>query len=253
MADYTLQELRAVFFSRDMADGEVGACGVAAPVPFAAMRLAQQLHAPDLTIVLEGGVNPTPPHLVHIPIDPRAHAGIERVTDLYDMFTSAEAGIDFWFMGGIQVDQHGNLNVHRIGDGPQPTFKGPGIGNTSYASTCRRWYNYTAAHTPRVFVPQVSFVTALGNADGPARRERGPNHGDGCRYVVTSLAVLGFHPDTGRMRLVHAHPGVTVDQVVQNTGFDLVDPDLEVTPTPEPTDEEIRLLRSVIDTGGVLR
>ena len=105
----SLDELRAVFLARDMRDGEVGACGLAAPIPMAAMRLAQETHAPNLTISSEGGVNPRPSVLVEVPIDPRGTSGIEYVSDLYDMFIKAEHGIDFWFMSGVQTDRFGNI------------------------------------------------------------------------------------------------------------------------------------------------
>jgi glutaconate CoA-transferase, subunit B len=250
----SLDELRAVFLARDMKDGEVGACGLAAPIPMAAMRLAQETHAPNLTISSEGGVNPRPSVLVEVPIDPRGTNGIEYVSDLYDMFIKAERGIDFWFMSGVQTDRFGNINLHLIGGSRErPRFRGPGVGNVSYAATAGRWYNYASAHSPRTFVEKVDFVTALGNAGGvAARRATAPGYGDGCRFVVSNLGVMDFDEGTGVMRLRHVHPGVTVEQVMAATGFALIAGD-EVTETPAPSQEELDILRRVVDPSGVLR
>lgn len=245
--DCTIDELRAVFLARDLHDGELGACGLAAHVPLAAMRLAQMTHAPNLQMVLEGGVNPTPPYLIDAPVDPRAHDNVEYVSDLFDMFINAERGLDVWFMTGIQTDRFGNVNLHAVGDRQRPKLRGPGVGTASYAVTCDRWYNYPRTHTPRSFVRDVDFVTGLGN--DPRRRSAGA--GRGCRFIVTPLGVLDF--DTaGTARLRHVHPGVSVEEVVAATGFDLPVPD-DVTTTPAPTIEELDILRRVIDTRAALR
>lgn len=249
----TIDELRAVFFSRDLADGEHGACGLGAMIPMAAMRLAQELHAPNLMMILEGGVNPRPPHLVEVPVDPLAHHNIEYASDLFDMYVHAERGLDFWFMTGIQTDRYGNVNLHAVGDPEHPALRGPGVGNASYAATCRRWYNYPGRHSQRTFVENVDFVTGLGN--DPDRRRAddraGMNYGEGCRYVVTPLGVLDFSA-LGHMRLRHLHPGISLESVREQTGFELEVPD-HVTETPLPTDEELQILRRVIDTSGLLR
>jgi len=234
----TTDELRAVFLSRDIADFEIGSCGLAAPVPLAAMRLAQELHAPNLTLAMEGALNPRPRHLVDVPVDPEAHHEAEAILDLYDLFVNGERGIDFWFMAGIQIDRHGNLNLHRVGGTPErPAFRGPGIGNSSIAMTADRWYAYPGSHTPRTFVESVDFVTTTGTR---------------CRFVVSPLAVLDFEAETHRMRLKHLMPGMTVEDVVAATGFKLLVP-TELEPFPAPTDEELRVLREVVDTAGALR
>jgi glutaconate CoA-transferase subunit B len=250
----TIDELRAIYLSRDLKDGEVGCCGLAAIVPLAAMRLAQELHAPNLTIALEGGLNPRPAVLTPVPIDPRAALAVEAHTDMYDMFVNSERGIDFWFMAGIQTDRFGNLNLHRVGGTrDRPMFRGPGVGNVSYAAMNRRWYNYTTSHTLRTFVERVDFVTALGNEGGvEARRRTGAGYGDGCRLVITELGVLDFDPLTGEMRLQHTHPGISVSEILGRTGFPL-QLAADVTETPAATPEEIEALRGKVDLTGALR
>jgi glutaconate CoA-transferase subunit B len=244
----TVDELRACFLAHDLRDGEVGSCGLAAAVPLAAMRLAQATHAPNLTLSMEGAANPRPRYLFEVPVDPEAHREGEAILDLYDLFVNAERGIDFWFMAGIQIDRTGNLNVHHVGGTRErPRFRGPGIGNTSIAMTSGRWYAYPGTHATRTFVERVDFVTTLGSG---CRAVEG--YGEGPRYVLSPLAILDFDPERGAMRLLHTMPGVSVDEVVANTGFELLMAD-EVTPVPAPSDEELRLLRHDIDPRGALR
>jgi glutaconate CoA-transferase, subunit B len=253
-ADPSVAELRTVFLARDLADGEVGCCGVGALIPFAAMRLAQETHAPNLTIALEGQLNPLPKGTIRTPTDPRVHRRSEATTDLADLFAASERGLDFWFMSAVQTDRWGNLNHFGVGrDGDRFGFRAPGVGNVSLAATCERWYNVPDSHSPRGFVAEVDFVSAVGN--GPRRaalRAANPNAGGGCRFVVTPIAVLDFDAD-GRMRLLHPLPGVTPTQVAESTGFELAPPAEAPSPLPVPTADELEVLRRVVDPDGALR
>lgn len=248
-------ELRAVFLAHDLRDGEIGCCGVGARIPFAAMRLAQETHAPNLTIALEGQLNPRPAGAIRTPTDPRVHEGSEAVSDLADLLVASERGLDFWFMSAVQTDRHGNLNHFGVGrrDDGSFAFRAPGVGNVSLAATCGRWYNVPDAHALRGFVEEVEFVSAIGN--GPRRealRRRNPNAGAGCRFVVTPLAVLDFDP-AGVMRPLHLMPGVAAAEVAAATGFELAPPADEPTPLPAPDPEELEILRRVVDPDGTLR
>lgn len=247
-------ELRTVFLARDLADGEIGCCGVGALIPFAAMRLAQETHAPNLTIALEGQLNPVPGGTIRTPTDPRVHRHSEATTDLADLFVASERGLDFWFMSAVQTDRWGNLNHFGVGRaGDRFAFRAPGVGNVSLAATCDRWYNVPDSHSPRGFVAEVDFVSAVGN--GPRRaalRARNPNAGGGCRFVVSPIAVLDFDAE-GRMRLLHPLPGVTPAQVAEATGFELAPRAEAPSPLPVPTADELEVLRRVVDPEGSLR
>jgi len=99
-------------------------------------------------------------------------------------------------------------------------------------------------------VPQVDFLTTPGYLTGPgAREEAGLPPGTGPYRVVSTLALLDFEPETKRMRLLSTHPGVTVEQVIENTGFQLIIPD-EIGENKAPTAGELRLLREEIDPEG---
>jgi len=102
-------------------------------------------------------------------------------------------------------------------------------------------------HDARRFVPKIDFVTTPGYLTGPGAREAaGLFPGSGPYRVVTNLAVLGYEEESKRMMLLSTNPGVTADQVVEATGFELVVPDVVGANDP-PTDEELQVLREEID------
>jgi len=251
--EYSYQELMAIVFARDMRDGEIGACGGAAGVPMAAMRLAQEMHAPDLIIAGDGLCNTKMPTLSFLPIS--EDMSVEAIEDFYDIFELSDGrGIDFWFNSGIQTDKYGNINLHAIGTDPyHPKFRGPGVGNISLSSTAHRgFYNYPVVQNKRNFVEKVDFITVPGNIDGPDGRKRAGLNTPGPILVVTPLAVMDFDPNTGRMRLKSVHPGRAVDEVAQSTGFELIMPE-HVPTTPPPTKAELEILRNKVDLAGYLR
>jgi glutaconate CoA-transferase subunit B len=244
-------ELRAVFIARDLRDGEIGACGIGSTVPLAAIRLAQELHAPNLTLLLEGAINPAPPFLIESVEDPRGHHLTEAVATIHDIFTASESSLlDFWFLSAVQTDTFGDLNHYFVGGTvDRPIFRAPGTGNVSFAATAKRWYNVPDSHQKRQFVSNLDFRSALGN--GPTRRDKHPGYGNGCRYIVSPLAVLDFD-DEGRMRLRHCMPGVTVQQVKEATSVELVIP-INIEEIPRLTRDELEILRGKVDPSGVLR
>ncbi|MDQ1696425.1 MAG: hypothetical protein QOJ03_1778 [Frankiaceae bacterium] len=186
------------------------------------------------------------------------------MTDGEAMFTNADGAVEAWnpyrtmfdvvwsgrrhvIMGGSQIDPYGNQNFAAIGDMKKPKaqllgFRGaPGntINNvTSY---------WIPNHGPRVFVEGVDVVTGVGFDRAEAAGAAATRY-HGLRYVVTNLAVLDFEQPHHRMRLRSVHPGVTVDDVVQATGFELVVP-AEVPTSRLPTDEELALLERLDPQG----
>lgn len=250
-------ELSATVLSRDLADGEIGSPGGArSEIAFAAARLAQLTHAPNLTILASAvgyvinGQRGRPEPLRSSTTDYRnIHVGAEAVLGFGSIFQSRR---DWFFAGGLQVDAFGNLNMTVVGDRRSPKLHGPGGAGLAYASGCAsRYYIYMNEHTPRSFVERVDYVTALGYGTGGDDRERAGLAG-GPRLVVTPRAVLDFDDATRRMRLRSVHPGHSVDDVVANTGCQLVLP-TEVPDTPAPRADELELLRTVVDPDGVLR
>ena len=252
-AEYSYQELMAVIFARDLQDGEVGVAAYY-PAPFAACLLAQRMHAPNLTFWSPSlFVNPKPNQLYSTGNDYRTLRGADAIADFYDVFEYSERGVDFFFYSGVQIDQFGNCNLHYVGgDLARPKFRATGIANISHAVMDKKFYIYTTAHTKRMFVPRVDFISVPGFVDGPGSRERLRMPGGGPSLCVTPLAALDFDAETKRMRLRSVHEWATPDEVVERTGFDLLVPGTIPT-TPPPTPTELAILRTEIDPTGLLR
>jgi glutaconate CoA-transferase subunit B len=102
-------------------------------------------------------------------------------------------------------------------------------------------------HDTRRFVPKVDCITTPGYLSGPGARETsGLPRGTGPAYVVSTLALMDFDPESKRMRLKATHPGVSVDEVIASTGFELLISERVEVNAP-PSTEELRLLREEID------
>jgi len=175
------------------------------------------------------------------------HKGLVA-SGICDTMETAQRGfIDYGFLGGAQIDVYGNLNSTTIGDHDHPRARLPGSGGgNDVGSLC--WMTIAIMqHEKRRFIPKVDFITTPGYLSGPGAREAaGLPRGSGPINVVSTLALMDYDRDTRRMRLVATHPGVTVEEVVANTGFELLiaDPIGENAP---PSVEELRLLREEID------
>jgi glutaconate CoA-transferase subunit B len=250
---YSAAELMAAVLARDLRDGETGVTPYS-PIIFAACRLAQLTHAPALTFWSGTlGVNPKPARLYETGADYRYLEGVEAIADFYDVFQYGETGCSFMFYSGLQIDRFGNANNLGRGTDPRrPRVRAPGQANTSHPVSDERFYLFSTAHTPDVFVPRVDFVTIAGFLDGGDSRRRAGLPGGGPRLCVTDRAVMDFDPAARTMRLASVHEGHTVEEVRAHTGFPLPAPG-EVPVTPPPTGEELDLLRRVIDPTGVLR
>jgi glutaconate CoA-transferase subunit B len=150
-------------------------------------------------------------------------------------------------LGGAQIDPYGNLNSTVIGPHHAPKVRLPGSGGANdVGSLC--WHTIVIIrHGKRSFVPRVDFCTTPGYLTGPgAREEAGLPPGTGPLYVVSTLALMGFDDRTKRMMLLATQPGVSIEQVVEETGFDLIIPD-DVEENPAPLPEELRILREEVD------
>ena len=222
-------------------DGE-RLCNPIGTIPMVGGRLARESFEPDL--VMTDGVgafaaNPLPPGA-----DP-ALAVVEAWNPYPQMFTVLWNGKRHVMMGATQIDRYGNQNIACIGDWHQPRSQLLGFrgapGNTINHTTSY----WVPNHGPKVFVEAVDVVCG-GGWDRAAELGPEASRFHEIRRVVSNLAVMDFETDDHRMRLRSVHPGVTVDEVVAATGFELVVPD-EVPETRLPTDEELRLIREVID------
>jgi glutaconate CoA-transferase subunit B len=257
---YSTMELMAVTLARDLRDGDVVRVGVAMPVAEAAVRLAHLLHGPNMELIFSGvqmnaadlGVFPMPQY----GWDRRALVGVESYSDTGHRFDRMKDWHrHVFFVGGIQVDPFGNINLIGIGhDHRRLRFRGPGsVGTPTLTTHVGRYYIVLNSHTRRVLVEKCDHVSAVGWHTGgaDARRKLGLP-GGGPRLCITPLGVLDFHDDTKRMRVRSVHRGTSAADLQAQTAFDLAIPP-SVPSTEPPTAEELHALRTRIDLTGVLR
>lgn len=247
----TPTERIAVTASRLLADHGVVFAGVGTPL--VASILATRLQAPDLTIVLEGGIIGTRVPTGELPIstnEMRAARGATMLTDITDIFLYAQRGFfDHGLLGAAQIDRFGNINTSLIGDHDRPRVRLPGSGGANdIISACREIIVLTT-HERRRFVDRVDFVTSPGYlVGGSSREEAGLLSGRPTR-IVTDLAVLDFDPTSRHVRLRDLQPGVTVEQVQEATGFDLPVAD-DLGSVEPPSAEELDILRGLSEFVG---
>lgn len=247
MGDYNPMELMIILASRILEDGSTVVVGTGAPC--AAAMLAQKTHAPNLMILFEaGGVGPLLPTMPISVGDSRTFHKAIMASSMPEIMETCQRGlIDYCFLGGAQIDKYGNLNSTVIGDFARPKVRFPGSGGANdLASLCWRTLVMTP-HDKRRFVEKVDFITTPGYLTGPGAREESGLPPDAGPYkVITNLCVLGFDQETKQMKVESIHPGVTREDIINNTGFELLwDEDLK-TSLP-PTEEELRILREEVD------
>jgi glutaconate CoA-transferase subunit B len=222
--DYTPEELMAVTIAREVRDGETVGVGAVSPIPAAGCILAEQLHAPNLTLIILDSEEYYP-----------FPAGSSELH-----FLAQRGELDLFFLSGIQIDRHGNFNLHVIGDYQAPTVRMAGAyGSAMLYYMAHRVILFRDQHTKRVFVEKVDFVTGAGSTPENVYREGGP------ALVVTPKAVLAWDKAAGEWMLDRVQPDSSVDEVRQNTGFELRLSPSVATATP-PTEQELHILRTVV-------
>ncbi|OUC93711.1 CoA-transferase subunit beta [Streptosporangium minutum] len=225
-------------------DGEILAAGIGGAITVLAARLARLTFEPDLithdgTCLLTGDVPP-------LGETPQVVEGWLPFRDHLWLVLNGRRHV---MLGASQIDRYGNSNISCIGDWARPRSQLLGVRGAPGNTVCDPTSYWIPRHSPRVFVPKVDMVSGVGH-DRAA--EAGPSayrHHD-LRRVVTDLAVLDFDSPDHSMRLASVHPGVTVEEVVDRTGFPLAVPD-PVPRTRMPTAEELRVLREVLDPGSL--
>jgi glutaconate CoA-transferase subunit B len=255
---YSSAELMTINAAHILRDGDVVFVGVG--LPNLACNLARHTHAPDLVMIYEAGVIGAQPARLPLSIgDPTLVSGALAVCSMYEIFALylQRGYIDVGFLGGAQIDRFGNINATVIGRGEgdlheiyrHPKVRLPGSGGSmEIAAWANRCYVMTP-HQKRRFPEKVDFRTSAGFLDGRAERDAACLRGAGPQAVVTDLGVM--EPDeSGELTLTALHPGIQVDQVRANTGWDLkVAPELKTTEPPK--EEELRILREELDPEGI--
>ena len=229
---YAPDEMMAVEASRRLADGTV--CFVGIGLPSLAANLARRTHAPGCVLVYESGTIGAKPTRLPLSIgDGELAETADAVVSVPEMFAYWLQGgrIDIGFLGAAQIDRHGNLNSTVIGDYAAPTVRLPGAGGAPEIATSVRDVFVMLRQSRRTFVDRLDFTTS---------------RGDRVRVVVTDLGIL--EPRGGELTLVRVHPGVSVDDVREATGWELAVAD-EVETTEPPSEAELTALRALETKG----
>ena len=250
MTIYSSSELMCINAARLLRDGDVVFVGVG--LPNLACNLARRTHAPNLQMIYEAGVIGARPARLPLSIgDPTLVSGASSVCSMYDIFTLylQRGNVDVGFLGGAQIDRYGNINATVIGDYSHPKVRLPGSGGSQeMAAWANRCYIITP-HQKRRFPEKVDFCTSAGFLDGRASREATKVRGGGPLVVVTDLGLM--EPDaSGELTLTALHPGCSVEQVKENTGWPI-----KIAATLNTTQpvlkSELNLLRNELDPEGI--
>jgi glutaconate CoA-transferase, subunit B len=231
---FTADEMMAVAAARLLRDGMV--CFVGIGLPSEAANLARRTSAPGLVLVYESGTIGAKPTRLPLSIgDGELAETADAVVSVPEIFAYwLQAGrIDVGFLGAAQIDRHGNLNSTVIGDYRRPRVRLPGGGGAPEIATSVREVFVMLRHSRRTFVEQLDSRSSSG--------ER-------VAVVVTDLGVLEPHGPSRELTLTHVHPGVSADEVLAATGWDLRLAG-EVRETRAPDRRELEALRALKTRG----
>jgi len=245
MMEYTSSELMTVTAAKELRDHEIVFVGVG--LPNLASNLAKRTSAPNLIMIYEAGVIGANPTRLPLSIgDPCLVSGAQSVCSMFEVFSLyLQAGrIDVGFLEGAQIDKFGNINSTVIGDYRTPKVRLPGSGGACEIASLAKRILIITRHERRTFPEKIDFVTSPGFLGGKWEREQLKLEGGGPNAVITDLGVLRFDKETGEMILESIHPGVKLEDIKKNTGWDLkISKDLKIT--KEPSEEELLILRQL--------
>ncbi|ANW20685.1 CoA-transferase subunit beta [Streptomyces clavuligerus] len=206
-------------------------------VPALGARLARHTFAPELLLTDGEALLVGPDGEVEGWLPYRRH------------LTLVTGGRRLVMMGASQIDRYGNQNISCVGDWARPRRQLLGVRGAPVNTLNNPVGYWVPRHSRRVFVPRVDLVCGVGHDSARAAGPAATRFHD-LRRVVSDLGVLDFATPDGSMRLASLHPGVTVEQVREATGFPLAVP-AEVPYTREPDAAELRLIREVLDPDGL--
>jgi glutaconate CoA-transferase, subunit B len=233
-AGFTADELMTVAAARELSDRAV--CFVGIGLPSTAANLARLTHAPRTVLVYESGTIGSKPATLPLSIgDGELAETADAVVSVPEIFNYWLQGgrIDVGFLGAAQIDRRGHLNSTVIGDYQHPTVRLPGGGGAPEIAALAKEIIVIIRQSPKSFVERLDFRSSVG---------RPP-------VVITDLGVLRPDPKGGELRLAQIHPGVSVEQAREATGWDLRVAD-GLEETAAPTAEELGVLRELKATLG---
>ncbi len=227
-------DIMVVAIAKLLNDKETVFHGVSSQLPMVAVLLAKATHAKDLVYLnIPGGVNPKPRKISsYSSAGQELYNVSEGIFPLQEVFDLSMRGkLDVAFLSGVQFDKEGNVNASVIGDYNQPKVRLPGgAGSAVLIPTVKRALIWRTKHDVRTFVKQVDFVTTKGNID----------------RIITPLAMFKY--SNGELDLEAISPLTTIEEVVENTGFDIQTQNVKIMELP--TLQEMNIIKR-IDPEGV--
>jgi len=244
---YTLNELMVVAAAREIKDGEIVFVGMR--LPLIAFVVAKKTHAPNAIGLFENGVvRTTPsPELIYTMADPPNIRDATQCLDMLSVMGLLQSGrVNLGFLGAAEVDKYGNLNSTQV-QGKNGLVRLPGSGGACDIASLAHRFVALLEHSKHRLPERVSYITSPGNGEGPGWRKRAGLPRGGPAAVITTKCVLRFD-EGGEAYLSSVHPGVTIEDVVANTGWKLKVAN-DVKPTVEPTTGELAAIREYDTTG----
>jgi len=249
-AGCTADEMMTVIAARQLWDGAV--CFVGIGVPSTAANVARRTHAPHLVMVYESGTLGAKPTQLPLSIGDAELAdtadGVVSVPEIFNYWLQP-GRIDVGFLGAAQIDRFANINTTVIGRYHRPSVRLPGAGGAPEIAAGCRQVIVVLRQSRRTFVDRLDFVTSVGHGQGNGDRAALGLRGAGPSAVITDLGLLHPDPESGELVLTHLQPGVTVEQALSETGWDLKVAD-ELGHLEPPTATELAVLRALKSSQG---
>jgi glutaconate CoA-transferase subunit B len=245
MSDYTPNEMMTIAAARALRNDDV--CFVGIGMPSAASNVARLTHAPGITLIYESGTIATKPDVLPLSIgDGELCSTALTTVSVPEMFRYWLQGgrVTVGFLGGAQIDRFANLNTTVVGSYDKPKVRLPGGGGApEIASACGEIF-IIMAQSKRSFASKLDFITSMGHGEGGDHRARLGLKTKGPTKLVTDLCIFEPDPQTKEMTVTSIHPGVTREQINDNTGW-TVRYAANVVETTAPTADELTVLRDI--------
>jgi glutaconate CoA-transferase subunit B len=240
---FSADEMMTVAASRMLRNGAV--CFVGIGLPSAAANLARNTHAPDLVLIYESGTIGAKPTILPLSIgDGELAETADTVVSIPEIFGYwLQAGrVDVGFLGAAQIDRFANINTTVIGPYQAPAVRLPGAGGASEIAASAKEVLIMLRQSKRTFVAELDFITSIGHLDGAQSRSALGLTGQGPVAVITDLGILTPSPHSRELTLTSIHPGISIEQVIEATGWPLRIAE-NLCETMLPTSDELSVLR----------
>jgi glutaconate CoA-transferase subunit B len=246
---YTTEELMVVAAAREIQDHEVVFVGMR--LPMLAFAVAKKTHAPNAVGFYECGIVrdfPSDTLLYTMGDTPNVIGAQWCTTTNHLMYLMQQGNVDCGFIGGAEIDKFGNVNTSYIGNYENPVIKLPGSGGAADIASLSKRLLVIMNHEKRRFKEAVDYITSPGYGDGGIWREEQGLPRGGIGALITTLGLMRPEPKSNELELITVHPGVTVDDVKENTGWNIKISG-NIKETAAPSEEELKVIRDIDPEG----